>query len=85
MKLINRLCWLVLGIAIGVGITFAARPVHAAQGIRLTNQEAGGWNYLHAEFVTDSKSGGCWFVVSSRDANQKAVGVAVAPPQACVQ
>jgi len=95
----KRLGWVVVGIVIGVGITIAAQTGRAQQagsgsatftprlqsatGIRLSTQEAGAVDYLHAEFVLDNKTGNCWFVLSSRDDSKPAAAIAAAPARAC--
>jgi hypothetical protein len=99
MRLVKRFGVFVVGIVIGVVVTVAAQSVRAQQqasglyrpdnlqsNSRLTMIGSGKGGGVAYEFLADSQSGGCWFVVLGQDGGKHVTGsVAVAPPQACAK
>ncbi len=86
MSIVKRLAMVLVGVVIGVLMTWAAIPARAAQDEgprRLVGVSAGKVDGgLSAYFELDTKSGGCWLVLLSSSATGGSAQVGV--PQAAV-
>jgi hypothetical protein len=81
MSIMKRGGWILVGVVIGALAASSSRGVTAQSQdgtrLKLTTTSAG---IGQAIFIKDTKSTGCWFVVSQPNAG---VGIATAPPEAC--
>lgn len=83
MLVVKRLPWILLGLALGIGITTAPRAVaqeRAGQEQVLTDHPAAG--FTRWKFVSDSHTHSCWLAAIAGN-GRDVTALAPAPPQAC--
>ena len=86
MLIVKRLPWILLGLALGVGIGMAPHAI--AQGsasqaeVISDHPAAGGIGNNLWFFVSDSRTQSCWLSARSI-ANNTVTALAPAPPEAC--